>query len=201
MGFWLLKPNRGGAAFWRSFMAIVDWDKFKELGEVEVLALRLHSRSYLYVVPDELISDVPPWVRLYAARIPGIEIKEWGVRRLTIRYREHGEWWVVRYIEVCDERRCFKVFRSGAEKHYVEGLETVSDSVIAAKTESDTGLAKTESETEVAAKTESDSEDLRSTGSETDYLARYTVSETAPTESDSVVGAPEGAPKPPKTKG
>ena len=132
----IVKPRSGGVAFWRSIMSTLR-DSCREF---RVLALKLHSRAWLYVFPAEVLS-LDYWVssNLNIAICRDFEIKNWNEYReiiVRIKTKTIKEWYGERkitYLEIDDGSKTFKVYPNAHDKKEAE-----SDTSAAASTDSDT---------------------------------------------------------------
>ena len=116
----LLKPVRGGGtAFWRVVLAALRGG----VEAFEALALRLHSRAWLYVFPADVVDPSRLW-GVWAAEARGLRVVDWELRRLRVkvkraRYEAWGYSYTYRYLEVCEEGadRCFEIHPNQVLRH------------------------------------------------------------------------------------
>lgn len=165
----ILKPRTGGPAFWRMLMCLLRDD----VREFKVLALQLHSKAWLYIVPLDVLADlevvwIPSGLGVITAKEVNIKqycrrfkCKEITVRRLK---REVKRWWGIseyEYLEVIDEGRRLEVYK-GPKPREVTDSESVDlrtlDSESIATDSNSAGIDSTDSDSELLA--DSDSKEL-----------------------------------------
>jgi len=84
---WLLvKGEIGGVAFWR---AMAD---FIKPGIWKGMALKLHSKAYMYLIPAKAVDIVPGYImNAYAMWVYKPSIIYWPAKKLTITKKDY-EW-------------------------------------------------------------------------------------------------------------
>ena len=143
--FLIIKPEKGGIAFWRLLAHSLKFGKHK------VIRLRLHSKAFLYIFPKEAFKHLPSLVS--KMEVKGLNIIRWDrevieVEKQKVRFKmwlyESESWKLI----VRTKERTYEVWPSQTIRKYVEETGTDSDTGLAAHTESDTeDLRSTESET------------------------------------------------------
>jgi len=122
----IIKPRVGGPAFWRQLYLIIRDD----IEEFTVMALQLHSRAWLYVVPLDVL-NLKGWIPSnlgiiiarnvdlthYCHEIMGVKLKGWNECKLIFVRRNKKEvkrWWgttEVEYLEIIDGEKRYEVYR------------------------------------------------------------------------------------------
>ena len=124
----IVKPKAGGPAFWRSLTLLLRDD----VEEFKVLALQLHSRAWLYVIPLDVLKDLEhTWIpdnlgviiakdldiRFYCGSLEGMWLKgRFSCKSITVRKGKERiqRWWgeaEYEYLEVIEDNKKYRVYR------------------------------------------------------------------------------------------